>query len=77
MSMNEITIKPCPKCGRIPKLKIKCHFSTGITCEIQCKPFLRKPHMCVKRTAKPHESVIFKTAKLWNDLADCANLPVW
>lgn len=44
-------LKPCPKCGRKPKIIRDYGYEIngyGAWCTIQCKPFLRKPHMKVE-----------------------------
>jgi hypothetical protein len=45
MENNEL--KPCPVCGRKPKVKY-CIIPTGVFCKVMCKPLFRKEHLSVK-----------------------------
>ena len=38
-----MTIKPCPVCGKMPKIRYWDHWAA----EAKCKPFLRKAHALV------------------------------
>lgn len=41
-------LKPCPVCGKQPKIFRDLGYEAngfGAWCTIQCKPFLRKPHL--------------------------------
>lgn len=67
-------LKPCPICGRKPKLRT---YGVNIAW-YECKPWYRlKPHKSSDAIyAKPYE-VKEEAAKEWNEMVDCANLPVW
>lgn len=42
-----LELKPCPICGKIPKIKRDYSYEAhgyGAWCTIQCKPLFRKPH---------------------------------
>lgn len=66
--MSETKLKPCPVCGRYPKIKRDYGYEQsgfGAWCTIQCKPFLRKPHLKVeegKRDVRNARSM----ERLWN-----------
>lgn len=76
--MKEITIKPCPKCGRKPKVKKELNEYGLWRVQIQCKPFLQKRHL---RSGASGGETLAETMRCavdeWNRRADCANLPVW
>lgn len=43
----ELKLKPCPICGKIPKIKRDYSLEAngyGAWCTIQCKPLFGKPH---------------------------------
>ncbi len=44
--MSETKIKPCPVCGKMPKVKRDYSYESsgfGAWCTIQCKPLFRNP----------------------------------
>lgn len=65
--MNEL--KPCPICGRMPKVKrdIGYEYSGfGAWCTIQCKPFMRRPHMKVEEGKASWERALKYAIEAWN-----------
>lgn len=59
-------LKPCPKCGRMPTIN---HFPIGVTadeCIIQCKPFLGRPHLIVRRGAASVAGSSRNAIEEWN-----------
>ena len=46
------TLQPCPVCGKQPKIYRDYSYEDaafGAWCTIECKPFLRKPHLKVEQ----------------------------
>lgn len=63
-------IKPCPICGRIPKVKREYGFEAngyGAWCTIQCKPFLRKPHRKVEHGKATWDRAYKYAVEEWNN----------
>ena len=66
-------IAPCPKCGRKPIIHV-----VGVNyARIECKPMFRKAHLSVYTGYQQPSKLMDEATKVWNDAADCANLPVW
>ena len=65
--MNEL--KPCPICGRMPKVKRDIGYESsgfGAWCTIQCKPFMRRPHMKVEEGKASWERALKYVIEAWN-----------
>lgn len=71
-SMTEL--KPCPVCGRIPKIR-----TYGVNnAWVECKPwYRRKAHKATNVLYAQPSKLFEKAIAEWNALVDCANLPVW
>lgn len=64
--MNEL--KPCPVCGRMPKVKRDLSYEMsgfGAWCTIQCKPFL-KVHKKVEEGKSTWERAYQYAIESWN-----------
>ena len=62
-------LKPCPVCGKFPKIKRDyCYeeMSYGARCTIQCKPFLRKPHLKVEEGKASWDRALKCGIEHWN-----------
>lgn len=72
-------LKPCPVCGRYPKIKRDYGYEQsgfGAWCTIQCKPFLRKPHLKVEEGKSTFDRALKYAIAAWNrrasdEQADC------
>lgn len=67
MQMNKVL--PCPVCGKYPKIKRDYNYeasSFGAWCTIQCKPFLRKPHLKVESGKALWRSAYTDACEEWN-----------
>ena len=71
--MKPTELKPCPKCGRKPKIKV---FGVNYA-RVECKPLLRKVHLSIFTVYHQPSKLIVVAIKDWNKAADCARLPVW
>lgn len=70
------TLKPCPICGKKPKAKIDYGYEMscfGGWVTIQCKPFLRKPHMRVEQGKCNNERALQYAVKEWNERVENEN----
>ena len=48
MTENELKINRCPVCGRLPRIRFSgFNWGENPSCDIYCKPFLRKTHLGV------------------------------
>lgn len=68
-------LKPCPICGKRPRIKRDIGYETsgfGAWCTIQCKPFLRKPHLKVEHGKSIWDRAFLYAAYEWNRRADNA-----
>ena len=64
--MEDIKLIPCPVCGKMPKIRYSGAPGYGLFITIQCKPFLRKPHLKVEEgKASPRRAWEY-AAKEWN-----------
>ena len=63
---------PCPICGKQPKIKRDYGSEAnmyGAWCTIQCKPFLRKPHLKVESGKSRWARAYAEAVVMWNDAA--------
>lgn len=68
--MEKIKLKPCPVCGKTPK--VKCTLIPGIRTyvKIQCKPFFRRKHLSVTCGTDTEERAYSIAAEVWNRRTD-------
>ncbi len=62
-------IKPCPVCGKEPKITRDVGYEIngfGAWCTIQCKPFMRKPHFKIEWGASTWERALEYCTEYWN-----------
>ena len=62
-------LKPCPICGKTPKIKRDIGYETsgfGAWCTIQCKPFLRKPHLKIEEGKSTWDRALKHSIEHWN-----------
>ena len=69
-----VNLKPCPVCGRIPKIR-----TYGVNnAWVECKPwYRRKAHKSTDVIYDQPSVLIEKAVDEWNALVDCACLSVW
>ena len=66
-------LKPCPVCGRYPKIKRDFGYEAsgfGGWCTIQCKPFFRKPHLKVEVGKSTFKRALEYAIDAWNRRAE-------
>lgn len=68
--MGEIKLKPCPVCGRMPKVRYRAFGCCGVLAEVQCKPLFRREHLAVQHGAATMERAFDMAAEDWNRRAD-------
>lgn len=68
--MDEIKLKPCPVCGRMPKVRCSAIGHCGAWVEVQCKPLFRREHLAVRHGAATMELAFDMAAEDWNRRAD-------
>lgn len=69
-------LKPCPFCGKKPKVKRDIGYEIcgfGAWCTIQCKPFLRKPHIKVEEGKASWDRALNYAIEAWNRRANDEN----
>ena len=62
-------IKPCPVCGKRPKVKRDIGYETsgfGAWCIIQCKPLLRKVHLKIEEGKSTWKRAYQCAVERWN-----------
>ena len=62
-------LKPCPVCGKKPKVRTGWFYETGIyryKCVVECTPFLRRPHLKVEETWYSAEGAENIAVNEWN-----------
>ena len=62
-------IKPCPVCGRRPKIKRDIGYETsgfGAWCIIQCKPLLGKAHLKIEEGKSTWKRAYQCAVERWN-----------
>lgn len=63
-------LQRCPICGRYPKIKRDIGYEYamfGAWCTIQCKPFLRKPHLKIEEGKASWERALKYGIEHWNE----------
>ena len=68
--MTEITLRPCPVCGKNPKVRRDPAYEAagyGAWCTIKCKPFLRRPHRVAESGKASFQRAYEDAARRWND----------
>ena len=71
--MYDIYLKPCPVCGKKPSVKLYEYSGFGAWCTIQCKPFLRKPHLKIEEGKASRDRALQYAAESWNRRATHEN----
>ena len=61
-----IKLKPCPKCGKMPKIKYQYAGVAGTVCIIQCKPFLKEQHFKVAVGQATKDRALKYAIEAWN-----------
>ena len=56
----------CPVCGHKPRVFVTKEGNTGYTCEIKCKPFLRKQHMSVSVYRNRESRAVSQAIEEWD-----------
>ena len=72
MGDMNLQLLPCPICGKAPKVKRDYAYEAsgfGAWCIIQCKPFLRKPHIKVQVGKASWNRAYLMAATQWNEKA--------
>ena len=67
--MENRKLKPCPICGKLPKIIRDYnyeHSGFGAWCTIQCKPFLRKPHLKIEEGKASWDRALKYGIEQWN-----------
>ena len=70
MKHSDLKLKPCPICGRIPKIKRDYKSEVrgyGARCTIQCKFFLRKPHYKITHSKASWNRALYYAIVDWNN----------
>lgn len=73
MQVSTGILKPCPKCGKIPKVYRDIGYEAngfGALCTIECKTFLRKPHFKVEKGTALWMRAFEYAVAIWNGYAD-------
>ena len=71
-----IELKPCPVCGKHPKIIRDIGYETsgfGAWCIIQCKPFLCKPHLKYEEGKSTWDRALIYAIEGWNRRVDDAD----
>ena len=68
--MDEIKLKPCPVCGRMPKVRYRAFGCAGGCVEVRCKPLFRREHLAVLHGAAIVERAFDMAADAWNRRAE-------
>lgn len=69
--MFEVT--KCPICGKEPKVIRDWAYESngyGSWCTIQCKPFMRKPHLKIEEGKSTWDRALQYGVERWNRLAN-------
>ncbi len=69
-NMDEIKLKPCPFCRRMPKVRYRAFGCCGAWVEVRCKPLFRREHLAVQHGAALTERAVDMAAEDWNRRAD-------
>ena len=57
---------PCPRCGKLPKIKVICHDQSGASVRIQCKPLFRNAHISTTQTTASIGRALGCAVTAWN-----------
>lgn len=68
--MDKIKLKPCPLCGRMPKVRYRAFGCCGGWVEVRCKPLFRREHLAVQHGAATMERAFDMAVENWNRRAD-------
>lgn len=74
--MPEIKLKPCPVCGKQPRINRDYGYEVngyGAWCTIQCKSFMRKPHLKVEEGKATWDRAVKYGIERWNRSVDYWN----
>lgn len=66
-------LKPCPVCGKQPKIFRDLDYEIlgfGAWCTIQCKPILRKPHLKIEEGKATWDRALKCGIEHWNRRTD-------
>lgn len=66
--MNDL--KPCPVCGRMPKVRYRAFGCSGVCVEVQCKPLFRRKHLSAWHGAATMGRAFDMAADDWNRRAE-------
>ena len=64
--MDELTLKPYPVCGRMPKVRSRAFGCCGAWVEVRCKPLFRREHLSAWHGAATMERAFSMAAEDWN-----------
>lgn len=67
---------PCPVCGKQPKIYRDYNYEIsgfGSWCTIECKPFLRKPHLMVECGKSLWGRALVGAVDMWNARTEDTN----
>lgn len=64
--MDETKLKPCPVCGRMPKVRYRAFGCCGDWVEVRCKPLFRREHLAVWHCVATEERAFDMAAEAWN-----------
>ena len=67
---------PCPVCGKQPKVYRDYAYEDagfGAWCTIECKPFLRKPHIKVECGKSTWKRALIGAFNMWNARTEGVN----
>lgn len=68
-----IEIMACPICGKYPQIKREYGYEYGgfgSWCTIQCKPFLRKPHLKIEEGKSTWNRALQYAVMHWNEAVE-------
>lgn len=65
LNLADFKLKPCPFCGRMPKVRYRAFGCSGVCVELRCKPLLRKEHLSVWHGAATSEQALAMAADAW------------
>ena len=66
---GSVILRPCPVCGKMPR--VSGSYNPGFAwCVIQCKPFLRKPHLKIEEGKASWDRALAYGSIRWNRRAE-------
>lgn len=74
--MSEIGLRPCPICGKMPKIKRDYVYEAsgfGAWCTIQCKPLFRRPHLKIEEGKSMWDRAYKYAIENWNEMVEEIN----